>query len=257
MIKMINNIFRRFKKFQYKLILEKNYMNAGYNNLFDTSLQCIKDFQKIYNRKPKTIIDIGACVGIFSISMAKILPKSNVFSFEPVKESFEIFNLNKRNNNSTNVIAINKGIFSENKKMSMSLPNPNLLKENQLQDDGMPGLGRYSLIDSNEELKKKSDKDFASMWDGSVKKIDAEFITLEEFSSTYNIRQTDIIKIDCEGSEVIIIESNKEFIKNSKMLLIEHHPEFDKDNILSNLMIELGYKIFRESGIVKTWINLN
>ena len=250
----IKNIYNKIIKLKYKLILEDNYMNSGNQNLLDSSLQCVEDFKFNFKYEPKVILDIGACIGLYSLNMSKILPKSNIYAFEPVKESFELIKKNIRNNNVKNITPINKGIFSENKSMKMSLPNPENFKTEQLQNDGMPGLGRYSVIENNQTINSSSDNNFSSSWNNSVKNIEAEFISLKEFTKTYKINGSDIIKIDCEGCEQIILESNFQFFKNSKIIIMEHHPEFDFNGSLIKIMKEYGFKVFRESGIDKTWV---
>lgn len=252
--KIKNSISYKINQFKYRLILEENYMNSAKQNLLDSSLQCIEDFKFNFKREPKIILDIGACIGLFSLNMSKILPKSNIYLFEPVKESFELIKKNILNNNVKNIIPINKGIFSENKSMKMSLPNPENFKTEQLQNDGMPGLGRYSVIENNQTINSSSDINFSSSWNNSVKNIEAEFISLKEFSKIYKINGSDIIKIDCEGCEQTILESNFQFLKNSKLVIMEHHPEFDSNDSLIKIMKEYGFKIFRESGIDKTWV---
>ena len=101
--------------------------------------------------------------------------------------------------------------------MKMSLPNPKFFESHQLQKDGMPGLGRYSVIENNEKIKSSSKNDFSTNWNDSVKSVEAEFISLKEFSNIYKIEGADILKIDCEGCEEVILKSNSQFFINSKL----------------------------------------
>ena len=104
----IKNIYNKIIKLKYKLILEENYMNSGNQNLLDSSLQCVEDFKFNFKYEPKIILDIGACIGLFSLNMSKILPKSNIYSFEPVKESFELI---KKNSFGTFNVSLGKKIY--------------------------------------------------------------------------------------------------------------------------------------------------
>ena len=56
------------------------------------------------------------------------------------------------------------------------------------------------------------------------------------------------------ASNLIILESNFQFFKDSKLVIMEHHPEFDSNGSLIKIMKEYGFKVFRESGIDKTWV---
>ena len=61
--------------------------------------------------KPKVIFDIGGNIGITSIYLASIFPSSKIYTFEPLKENFEI--LKKNTSQYTNIRVFNFGLGSE------------------------------------------------------------------------------------------------------------------------------------------------
>ena len=40
--------------------------------------------------KPKVIFDIGGNIGITSVYLASLFPEAQIYTFEPLKENFEI-----------------------------------------------------------------------------------------------------------------------------------------------------------------------
>lgn len=70
-----------------------------------------------------TILDIGANEGIFSILMAKLFPKAQIVSVEPVPRTFYQMIRNIGLNGVTNITPVNLGVGAKNDTVTMIVSN--------------------------------------------------------------------------------------------------------------------------------------
>lgn len=174
----------------------------GYKNTFHlrnktsdlpTFYQCI--FNAEYNIDltidPKVIIDLGANIGLTTAFFKQKYPNSAIFAVEPEESNFKL--LQKNTDGLSNVTLFMNGIWNKNCA---------LVVENN-------GLGHYGY---------------------TVKEVPAETpnaiaaISISDIVSKHNISSIDIIKIDIEGSEKHLFESNTDsWLAITKVLIIEFH----------------------------------
>jgi len=235
--------------------LVENYMNVASGMLEKEGNIAVNLLKDNFSIDPYVIFDVGACVGLFSLHLAKQYPKSKIFSFEPIPESYDIFCKNIINNNISNITAINKGLYSEEKIVTFSLPRPETLKPHVLQEDGMPGLGRYTMFNTSTTRLERAKDGFLKDWDNGVKEVQAVLTTVDNVTNKYDIEYADIVKLDCEGAEIDILRSAEDFFKNSKIIFAEHHPEFDQNDELSKTLIDLNYMCVINNGLNRFWVN--
>jgi FkbM family methyltransferase len=160
------------------------------------------NYQKFFHVEENDIVvDIGASVGPFSYSILDKNPKK-VFCLEPHPELFQ--NLSCNLLDKSNVVLLNKGISDKNGKIIFN--------------------GLYN-------------KNFPEMW--SVQS-EACSLTFETFIDLYNIEKIDFLKIDCEGGEYDVFNSeNFKWIKNNvKKISGEWH--------LHNRELKDKFKEFRD-----------
>jgi len=235
--------------------LVDNYMNVASGALNNEGNIAANILRDNFSIEPNIIFDIGACVGLFSLHLAKKYPKSNIFSFEPILESYDIFCKNITNNSISNITAINKGLYSEEKTMIFSLPRPETLRPQVLQADGMPGLGRYTMFNDSTIKSDRAKPGFIENWDNGVKKVTASLTTIENIMLEYNVLSADIVKLDCEGAEIDILNSSEKFFRNSKVIFAEHHTQFDQHDELSKTLTRLNYECVVNNGLNRFWVN--
>ena len=166
----------------------------------------------------RTIINVGANVGLFSLYMKMNYPDSKIFAFEPVPSTFELLKLNTLNLADINIFPF--ALFDEEKIETIQLhvdnSGANTIK---VQDQ------YKSHFESNVEiLLKKAGKVLSEL----------------------NINKIDILKIDTEGCEVEILESLQSFLPETDYVLVQYHSEADQRKIDS--LFE-NFKVFSSNAI--------
>lgn len=146
--------------------------------------------------QPETIIDAGANIGLATIYFANKYPKSKIISIEPENSNFKM--LEKNILNYPNVKAIKKALSN---------------LSNQVLNIVDKGYGKWGFIT---ELKEESS--------GYNLTNCIETVTIEDIMKEENFKIIDILKIDIEGAEKELFESNTLFwLPRTRCIIIELH----------------------------------
>jgi FkbM family methyltransferase len=148
-------------------------------------------FLKRYLSDDSVFIDVGAGIGDFSLIAASKINKGRIFSFEPVKESYNRFIENIRINGFDNKIELIKKVISDkNGYISFSEEKVNEIS--------------HINLDQKNKNKRKT-------------------LSLDSFLLKNNLPVVDLIKIDVEGAESMVLSGlSKSFKKNKiKLMIIE------------------------------------
>jgi FkbM family methyltransferase len=145
-----------------------------------------------------TIVDIGGHIGLFSLYAAEKCKLGKIFTFEPVKENFELLTENIKINNIENIIPENIAVSTDESKVTIFL------------NDDQSGHGIHVKTSRSRIIDSKN---------------------LEEICLSNNINKCDFLKIDAEGSEFEICENIPEnLLKKISKIVMEYHI-FDKKSI--------------------------
>lgn len=125
------------------------------------------------------IIDIGAHIGLVSISIAKQNPNVKIYAFEVVPENYQQLIENIVLNGVNNIIPVNCAVTG----------------------DGLP-VTIYTDLDSN-----SGGSSAYIQQHKTGKKIISNSISLPDIFIKYNIKTCKLLKIDCEGSEYDIFKN--------------------------------------------------
>ena len=172
-----------------------------------------------------TVVDCGGNIGIFT-AMAFDMGASRVLSFEPFIDNFE---LNKKNNPDAQIF--NLAVSNKSNETIELLYTPT-------------GNGGHTII--NSEFNKRPGH-------FQHKNLFVKTITLDDIIAQNFIDHIDFLKIDTEGSELIILEglSDANLNKIRCISLEYHHSVFNfDDNIYDNFQrrfLSKGFNTF-------TWI---
>ena len=141
--------------------------------------------------EPKTIVDAGANVGLASLFFKLKYPNSSIVAIEI--ESNNVIAIKKNTMDFSDFELLEKGLF--NKKAFFKIEDP------------------YNATNSF-QIKEVLEND----------KYDIESITLDEIIETKKWDTIDILKIDIEGAEKQLFESNYEnWLPKTKVIMIETH----------------------------------
>ncbi|MBC1189929.1 FkbM family methyltransferase [Microcystis aeruginosa CS-558/01A06] len=168
------------------------------------------------------IFDIGANIGWYSLNIAKQFNQAKVWSFEPVKSTFEYFRKNlELNSEIENIIVYNFGFSNQNETLKF-----------YVQPDTSVTASLVNITESE-----------------TIKEITCEVKRLDEFIDEHPVK-IDFIKCDVEGAELLVYQGGLETIKRDKPIIFtemlrkwsakfNYHP-----NQIIDLMAEIGYDCF-------------
>ena len=173
-----------------------------------------------------TVIDIGAHIGLFTLYASQNCKNGNIYSYEPVKENFNVLKENITINNLKNVKIFNLAVSKSNSTIKLFMNN---------------------------------DESGHSMFSKSSENIIVNSTSLMKIFDENNIKKCNFLKLDCEGAEYEIIKNLPlEYFQKIDKLVIEYHmadlhPEFliELKEILSqqNFKIETK-KLFSDIGFL-------
>lgn len=178
---------------------------------FSTFMDVIfgKAYEFSFKSMPDVIIDCGANIGLTSVFWKNKYPASKIISIEPEKNNFEI--LSKNMGNYDNTVLYNNGIW--NKAARLKIVDP--------------GLGEWGfMVQETEE------------------EIDAiRAVSIKDIMLQNDIETIDILKIDIEGSEKELFESDYDYwLPRTKVIIIELHDRLRKGASQSFFSALVKYK---------------
>jgi FkbM family methyltransferase len=171
----------------------------------------------------RTIIDVGANIGYYSICLAKLLGNAGtVLALEPNAESFSQLRMHCEMNDVTNVVAV--------RCAASDIPG-----ESVLRDHGVGDLGKFSLRRSEAE------RDTAGPCGQPVPVETVDRLCLE-----HGLRHVDLIKVDVEGYETEVLLGAGQILRRDKPILVlewspHWHQEPEKAKRCIQLLLECGY----------------
>jgi FkbM family methyltransferase len=154
-----------------------------------------------YDFVPKVIFDCGANIGLASVFYANLFPDAKIIAVEPEASNFEL--LKKNTESYPNIHLHKNGLW--NKKTRL-----------KIEDVGCEKWA-FMLTEVSDDIP------------GSI-----EAISIPDLMQQYQCDEIDILKIDIEGSEKELFESNYEnWLPKVKILIIELHDRMREGAALS------------------------
>jgi len=194
-----------------------------FKEIFVTDFYDIDTLVKELPPKP-VIVDIGANAGYFNIILFSKLQEATVYAYEPIPVNYELFTSN---------IALNPGLEKKihlYNKAVVGTPQDHveLFMEHSAENSVIASV--YSDFDHQNKYS-----------------IKVPAISLAEIINGNQLKQIDLLKVDCEGSEYpIIYETPRELWARVKRLTIEvHNLDNDKRNAdyLGKFLAEQGFEV--------------
>ncbi len=176
--------------FGHKLFYDSPYGIAGYQSMLSRHQKMILENNIIDVR---TVVDVGANVGFFSMMVSDLFPKAEIYAIEPIPQIFQCL---KRNLGNGKCKFINLAISNTNAKVKM------YFKKDE---------SAFSYVIRNPELSKLNESEIVTV----------EAITLDVFCVRNGINKMDILKIDTESFELEVLEGAKDTLSKTRFLHIE------------------------------------
>jgi FkbM family methyltransferase len=164
--------------------------------------------------EPKYILDVGAAMGDFSCWCAQLYPKAEIIAFEPNDDEYELLEKNIKANKAKKVKPVKLAV-STKPELTFFVATVNV---------------RSSVV-----------KDEFSTTELKVKATPLD---------PYINKTVDILKIDCEGAEIDILESIKPHnFKKIKRIVLEYHNHLvkDQDKKLTRMLKKLGFEVQQQA----------
>lgn len=145
-----------------------------------------------------TVVDIGAGIGEFAISVAKEHPGCRVYAVEPSPASFGLLQENLRLNMVDNVMAFQVAVGSKSGKM---------------------------LLATMGEAVQYTTTRCATV--GGTTAIEVQSLSLDELFRLNGIERCDFLKMDCEGCEFeVLLNSDPMVLERINHICLEYHDGF-------------------------------
>jgi FkbM family methyltransferase len=182
----------------------------------------------------RNVVDIGANVGYFSLSIFSNYPDAKVYAFEPVPINYEKLTAYK-------------------KKYPQYAWHPFNMAVTK------PG---ETSIQLNFEEQTDDFTTSASIYEGSssANHIEVKATNLPQIISEHNLQEIDLLKVDCEGSEYdILYNTGHEVFEKVNAIAIETHEHTTKGHdtkTLAEYIEKAGYQIKVEKDIIWAWKSL-
>jgi FkbM family methyltransferase len=163
----------------------------------------------------RTIVDIGAHVGSFTVWAARRSPRARLVAVEPNPETFQLLTQNIRDNGlQDRVITVNSAIAAA------------------------PGIGSLELVEHSLGTR-------LARGTGTGHRVNVQ--TLAELLADAGLVDVDLLKMDCEGREYEVFEAiGSELLRSVRVLACEYHPEPNRDvEELDRMLHWAGFKVQR------------
>lgn len=143
----------------------------------------------------KTVVDIGAHVGIFALYCAAHAPSAKIVAAEPEPENLALLHANVENNHLQNRVSIEPaGVAGTAGRLRLNV---------------MPGRGECN------SLYRQTEQSYG---------IDVPVVTLQDLFTRYNIGHCDLLKMNCEGAEYeIFYNLPDEYFRRISCMAINYH----------------------------------
>jgi FkbM family methyltransferase len=162
------------------------------------------------------VIDVGGHIGVTTVVIAKQVGKQGlVYSFEPVPEYFDILKKNLSANELENAEAFQLAVTD------------------RLETIDFYQQGGFSGIIPEE----------------GAKKFKANTTTIDRFLNEQKVERIDLINMDCQGSELLVLEGAKESLRKNKVRIFceIHHDSLKRLGQSVQHVVEclqkLGYEV--------------
>jgi FkbM family methyltransferase len=173
----------------------------------------------------RTVLDLGANVGAFTLYASCCRRAHVVYAAEPVSGTFAVLQANVVANGLQNARLVRKGIGARSGRRTIHL----------------------GVTSQHASLVHRGDPRFES---GETEEV--EIVTLEQLFDELNVEHIDMAKMDCEGGEVeAILAADDDTLRRIKHLSLEYHypGDISNDAEFFGRLARAGFRCTRRSRV--------
>lgn len=218
--------------------------------------------------KGDTIIDIGANIGVFGTRLSQMYDDIYIHCFEPIPEIYDVLKKNSQLSANTNFKTYRMGLSDKNTDLvftyypnspALSTAQPKIWEKNQ---KNLVSAVHGNIVNAPKNIWwAKFIPTFitpiiAKYLTLNSKNVKCKVITLSHFINQYNIHEIKLLKIDCEGEEINVLNGleNSDWPKIQNIVMEVNDIE---NNIkkAKKILLKHGFKsiqIEKEKGFEKT-----
>lgn len=164
----------------------------------------------------RTIIDVGANVGTWSLMAADLLPAATIYALEVVPATAQA--LRARVGQHDRIRCFNLGLAAH--------------------------TGTLSLRYSAEASAHATFTEYPHTWSGE--RVDCPVIRGDDFLAREGIREIDFLKLDVEGAEHLVLQGLEGCLREQRVRFVQF--EYGRVNILTHFLLSDFYQLFRDHG---------
>ncbi len=196
------------------LLVESMLIGKFINGRWVSEYNQVEEYIRGLGKREVVIIDAGANIGLFSRLILTENARSKIYAIEPEEKNYQFL---KENTKNYNVETLKGGIWSHDCQLQ-------IMKRN---------TGDWGF--AVEEVNGKND-------DTTINAF-----SIDSLIKKYNLKQIDLLKMDVEGSEYEIFNSNSlEWIDICSAIVVETHDHIIKgsDALVNQVLLEKGFSKF-------------
>ena len=168
--------------------LKRAFPWATYKKSLSSGLDLKIDVPRLLgHRQPSTIVDVGANTGQTFVRFRHCFPEAMIYSFEPVKATYELLRAN--HGDDTNGVLVQKALGAETRNVSIHVAH-------------------------------ESDCSSIKFANNTVGEEVVSQTTLDAFCAEHSISTIDLLKTDTEGWDIEVLKGAAEMLANHSISLI-------------------------------------
>lgn len=210
-------------KKQIRKLIDKSGISIFRNSVLPVGTDYRKTIRELFGMNEiKVVFDVGANVGQFCNHCSEVFDKAKIYSFEPIKETYE--KLVRNTKETKNINCFNFAFGDTKGKEEIFLQESSVINS----------LNPAVNIRENENQKSQI----------------IEINTIDSYCRDNRIDQIDLLKIDTEGFDLNVLKGARAMLEQRKVKFVFIEVTFDKDNAHNssyntiNAFLEpMGYKI--------------
>jgi FkbM family methyltransferase len=166
----------------------------------------------------RTVLDVGANVGTWSLMAADLFPAATIYALEVVPETAAA--LRARAGTHNRIRCFNLGLAAHT---------------------GMLSLQYHAAASTHATF-----TDYPHSWTGE--RIECPVMRGDEFLAREGIGEVDFLKLDVEGAEHLVLEGFEDLLREQRVRFVQF--EYGRVNILTHFLLKDFYQLFSTYGYV-------